>query len=213
MPTNMSNSHEFIRLAKLKNSPEKGFDKFRTGKWNEIEDGLFYYSVKLFKKDYRAISVLMGMRDLRPIRSSVQKKVKKPKDAEQANLIKDFGSKKETNNSTGVTIAGGCNKDFSNFLLGRKKGRLPNYGACSARMAVAIRDVLLTRFFERNDWSTLDKDHMSSKPSRFADWPRNVFAKEKKAGDSNSSEPKPRKRDAKADRKNVYNTSCNSPNS
>ena len=37
--------------------------------------------------------------------------------------------------------------------------------------------------------------------------------KVKKAGDSNSSEPKPRKRDAKADRKNVYNTSCNSPNS
>ena len=64
-------------------------------------------------------------------------------------------------------------------------------------MAIAIRDVLLTRLFGCNDWSTLDDEHVDGEPSRFAKWP-DIFEKEevKKASDS-----KPRKRNAKADKK------------
>ena len=69
-------------------------------------------------------------------------------------------------------------------------------------MAIAIRDVLLTRLFGCNDWSTLDDEHVDGEPSRFAKWP-DIFEKEevKKASDSDSLKSKPRKRNAKADKK------------
>ena len=108
-----------------------------------------------------------------------------------------LGSKKKSNDGAGVTIKSKWFKTFSNFLFG-KKGQ----DACSAQMAIAIRDVLLTRLFGRNDWSTLDDKHVDGKPSRFAEWP-DIFEKEevKKASGSDSSESKPRKRNAKADKK------------
>ena len=53
----------------LKN--EQGFDQIRFQRWKDTEEDLFFYAVKLFGKDWRAISFVMGTRDLRPIRSSV----------------------------------------------------------------------------------------------------------------------------------------------
>ena len=63
---------------------EQGFDKIRFQRWSVTEEDLFFYAVKLFKKDYRAISFLMCTRDLRPIRSSIQKKVKTYKELENS---------------------------------------------------------------------------------------------------------------------------------
>jgi hypothetical protein len=69
-------------------------------------------------------------------------------------------------------------------------------------MAIAIRDVLLTRLFGCNDWSKFDNKHVDGKPYRFAKWPEIFEKKEvKEASDSDSSESKPRKRNAKADKK------------
>ena len=129
----IANNPEFmaekLRLTKLLKN-EQGFDQLKSQCWSETENDLFFYAGKLFRKDKRAISYLMASRDLRNIGCSVQKKVEKyeglendkdPKIAERANIIKVFGSKKKTDKGVRVTIKGGCNKDFSNFLF-RCKG-------------------------------------------------------------------------------------------
>lgn len=92
---------------------------------------------------------------------------------------------------------------MSKFLFG-----FEGQEECSLSMANAIRDVLLTRFFGRNDWSELDEDRDNSLPSRFAAWPK-IFEKEevKKDSDSEKSQPKPRKRDSKAAKKVAASTS------
>ena len=118
---------EKLRLTKLLKN-EQGFDQIRPGRWNDNERKLFFYAAKLFIKDWRAFSFVMGTKDLRPIRSTVQKMVKKyecletndPEEAERANLVMRLGSKDETNDGAGVTIAGNWYKTFSNFLFGKK---------------------------------------------------------------------------------------------
>ena len=67
---NTTTTTEHARLTNLMRN-EVGFDQIRPQRWNNTEDDLFFYAVSLFGKDWRAISWLMGTRDLRPMRSSV----------------------------------------------------------------------------------------------------------------------------------------------
>jgi len=115
---------EKLRLTKLLIN-EQGFDQINSGRWNDNERKLFFHAAKLFIKDWRVFSFVMGSRDLRPIRSTVQKMVKKyklqnsknPEEAERAYLVMRLGSKNKTDDGAGVTIKCKWYKDFSNFLL------------------------------------------------------------------------------------------------
>ena len=88
-------------------------------------------------------------------------------ETKRAKLVKKLGSLNDEGNPT---IRGNGNKKFSKLLLA-SQGRK----ACTTRMAVAVRDVILTRFFKRNDWGSLDKVRHNSKLSRFNTWPKNFF--------------------------------------